>query len=99
MASAPEGFHADGDGLYLNVRANRRSWAFVFHLDGKRKEMGLGPAGPNGVSLAEARLKTAEARKLAREGIKPIEERRKARLKGKTFGDVAAEFIAAKSPG
>jgi hypothetical protein len=37
------GFYADGHGLYLRVgSATSRSWVFVWHERGKRREMGLG---------------------------------------------------------
>ena len=41
---------------------------------GKQREAGLGPAGPGGASLKEARDKAAEGRKLIRAGIDPIGE-------------------------
>src|SRR6516164_9304694 len=41
------GYHADGDGLYLVVdQSGARRWAFIYHTDGKRREMGLGSIDP-----------------------------------------------------
>ena len=74
-AKGPAVLH-DGGGLYLRVAAPRevrgievpgaKSWVFRFQLDGKRRDMGLGPF-PD-ISLAEARTKATEHRKLRHEG-------------------------------
>lgn len=72
------GYYADGGGLYFRVSAfDTRSWAFRFTLLGKAREMGLG-AYPD-VSLAEARDRAAEARRLLRDGVDPIESRKAVR--------------------
>src|SRR3954471_5661327 len=69
------GFHADGDGLYLVVdRSGARRWAFIFHSQGKRREMGLGRMG-----LKEAREKADDVRRQIRAGTDPIASRRTAR--------------------
>src|SRR6202040_1207135 len=71
---------------------------FRFTCAGRVTEMGMGNAA---VSLAQAREKAAEARKLVAAGVNPIEARREAgRLKaGKpTFGQCADALLEAKSP-
>src|SRR5690606_33418590 len=74
----PAGKHADGQGLWLVKRDKARGkWILRIVVGGKRKEMGLG-RWPD-VSIAEAREKAAEARRVARGGDCPIELRRKAR--------------------
>jgi integrase len=98
-AKGPTVLH-DGDGLYLRVTpTGGKSWVFRFQLDGKRRDMGLGSYP--GLSLADARIKAAEHRKLCREGIDPINEKqaqrqahRLAAVKSRTFKQVAGEFIA-----
>jgi integrase len=68
------GYLADGGGLYLQVTATgARSWIFRFQIDGRRREMGLGPF-PD-ISLAVARNLAAEKRALAKAGKDPITER------------------------
>ena len=47
--------YSDGGGLYLRVRASGRSWFYIGTLDGKRIELGLGPALD--VPLAKARTR------------------------------------------
>jgi integrase len=98
-ARGPAVLH-DGGGLYLRVsRTGARSWVFRFQLDGKRRDMGLGPY-PD-ISLAEARGRAAEHRKRRHDGIDPLDakeaQRQAQRLslaKGRTFREMAEEFIA-----
>lgn len=101
IPSLSPGKYIDGEGLVLVLtEKNRGKWVLRLTRDGKRREMGLGayPA----VSLAEARTKAAEARKLARDGQDPIEARRKVEPEPEpipTFAKVAAQYIADHSPG
>lgn len=69
-AAAQDGMHSDGGGLFLRVKGASRAWVFRFTVDGRKREMGLGPA--SAVSLATARTKAAEARDLVGQGIDPI---------------------------
>jgi hypothetical protein len=70
-AKGPAALH-DGGGLYLRVSATgAKSWVFRFQLDGKRRDMGLGPF-PD-ISLADARGKATEHRKLRHDGIDPLD--------------------------
>jgi integrase len=95
------GLYADGGGLYLRVKGGSRGWVFRFTLHGRKREMGLGAA--HTLTLAEAREKARESRKLLLQGVDPIEQRKQehtaARLeqaKGMTFELAAAALIAAK---
>src|SRR4051812_21756515 len=87
------GYHADGDGLYLVVdRSGARRWAFIFHAQGKRREMGLGHMG-----LKEAREKADDVRRQIRAGTDPIASRRTARdtrAAIPTFESISREVIA-----
>jgi DNA invertase Pin-like site-specific DNA recombinase len=98
VAAAKPGRYCDGLGLYFVVSDSTRKWAFRFTWRGKVTEMGLG--GVANVTLAQARDKAADARKLVAAGVNPIEVRRdasKAKIAKPTFGKVADELIAAKS--
>jgi diguanylate cyclase (GGDEF)-like protein len=76
LTKIKQGNYADGGGLYLQVsRFKTKSWVFRFTLKKISREMGLGPL--HTVTLAEARLKAENCRKQLREGIDPIEKRRK----------------------
>ena len=98
------GVHPDGRGLYLQVTEGGRSWLFRFTLNGKQRWMGLGPVYD--VPLAEAREAAAQCRRMLREGIDPIEQRRArkeaARIeaaKSVLFRDCAEQYITAHKPG
>lgn len=103
-AKGPAVLH-DGGGLYLRVSATgAKSWVFRFQLDGKRRDMGLGPF-PD-ISLAEARGNASAHRKQRHEGIDPLDakaaQRQAQRLsvaKGRTFREVAEEFIGRNEAG
>ncbi|MDE2133830.1 MAG: tyrosine-type recombinase/integrase [Alphaproteobacteria bacterium] len=100
-----KGMYPDGDGLYLQVTASSaRSWIYRYMLHGRAREMGLGSLRE--FSLAEARIRAAECRKLRADGIDPIDRRRAARsgqrlatAKAMTFEDAAKAYIEANSPG
>jgi integrase len=95
----------DGGGLYLRVSGTgARAWVFRFQLEGKRRDMGLGPY-PD-ISLAEARAKASAHRKQRHDGIDPLEAREAQRqaqrlsvVRGRTFREVAEEFIARNEVG
>jgi len=85
------GRHADGGGLYLEIKpSGSRAWLFMWKLDGKRTAMGLGsyPA----VSLANARDKAIDCRRIVAAGRNPLEESRKEAVP--TFGEVADKLLA-----
>ena len=94
------GLHADGNGLYLNVtETGAKSWRLIFSFRGKRRELGLGPV--NALSLAEAREKATEARRLRNQGVDPkeawrLQERDEA---APAFGAVALDLIESLEPG
>ncbi|MCA8930848.1 MAG: DUF4102 domain-containing protein, partial [Rhodospirillaceae bacterium] len=68
---AAAGLYADGGGLYLQVTAaGAKTWIFRFQIAGRRRDMGLGSARV--VTLAEARAKAQDARRLVAQGIDPI---------------------------
>ncbi|MGZ8368679.1 MAG: Arm DNA-binding domain-containing protein, partial [Rhodoplanes sp.] len=77
------GMYADGAGLYLQVSGDgatriAKSWIYRYTLNGRAREMGLGPLSAFG--LAEARERAAEQRRLKHEGIDPIDARRAKRI-------------------
>ena len=99
------GHYAVGDACYLQIAAGgTRSWVLRYTLNGRARYMGLGSA--NLVSLAEARAKARDARRLLLDKIDPIEARRaqhRERLletaRGKTFRDCTEGYIASHEAG
>lgn len=113
VESAGPGKHGDTTpGLFLRVsEAGARKWVLRYQLNGQRREMGLGGAGKDGVSLADARRLASEARQLVSVGRDPLETRREAEEAERaaeaakvadetrpTFGQVADAVIETMRP-
>lgn len=108
LARTP-GRHTLGDGLLMQVRASTRpgtppraQFLFRYQLRGARRELGLGPVGP--VTLAEAKERLFEARRLLARGIDPVAQRHaeaqevEASANG-TFDAIAADYIESHKAG
>jgi integrase len=104
------GRYAVGHGVYLQITGDRgRSWVFRFEREyggGKRRgrHIGLGPCAL--VSLAEAREKGLEYRRLLLNGIDPLEHKKalrqralEAAARSVTFRECAERYIAAHEAG
>ena len=64
------GRHADGGGLYLRIApSGARSWGFMYAIDGKRTELGLGSVAS--IPLATARRLAREMREAVAVGTDP----------------------------
>ena len=89
------GLHGDGGTLYLAVApGGSKSWIQRLTIDGKRRDIGLG--GFPLVSLAEARHKAFENRRLAWAGGDPRAAKRRARVP--TFREAAERTFDANRP-
>ncbi len=90
----------DARGLYLEVKPNGvRAWRYRFKLSGKASWFALGDY-PS-ISLANAREKCDEARRLVRQGISPVQNRQLEKITreldaSNTFESVASEWLALK---
>ena len=85
--------HADAGGLYLEVTAGgSKLWRWKFRVGPKEKRLALGqyPA----VSLAAARRKRDDARKLLEAGTDPSEARKDAKRLALTSAEQSFESIA-----
>lgn len=99
------GRYADGGGLYLQVsEQGTKSWLFRFMLNGKARQMGLGPV--HTISLSEAREASLKSRKLLLEGIDPIAARDRERASQRaqdatamTFKECAETYIKSHKAG
>ncbi|MFJ2995694.1 tyrosine-type recombinase/integrase [Pandoraea sp. NPDC087047] len=99
------GLYADGGGLYLQItKAGVKSWLYRYMRDGKARAMGLGPL--HTISLAEARTRALECRKILLDGRDPLDEKEQQRVsrkvanaKNKTFMECAEAYIDAHKAG
>lgn len=99
------GRYSDGGGLYLQVtRDGVKSWVFRYMRHKKARTMGLGPL--HTVSLADARIKAMECRKLLLNGSDPLasrqaeaEERRARHARSKTFAQCCEAYVEAHKAG
>ena len=99
------GYHADGAGLYLSIKpSGAKSWIFRYRRDGREREMGLGSA--NTFTLAEARERALEQRKLLTDGLDPLDSKSAAKLARSmaeanviTFDAAAADYIESHQRG
>lgn len=93
---------SDSGGLFLHISPkNHKSWRFKYRMEGKEQLLTLG-VYPE-VSLAEAREKRNDARKLLREGRDPRIAAKRARLIGgsgtfQTFEQAAREWHTVQKP-
>ena len=105
---ARPGRHSVGNGVYLQITGRGRSWVFRYEraYEGKRRgrHVGLGPCAL--VSLAEARAKGLELRRLLTNGLDPLDYKRAARQQALeaaarevTFRECAERYIAAHESG
>lgn len=86
--------HGDGNGLYLRIGpTGSKSWILRTVVHGRRRDLGIGSASL--VSLAEAREKARELRKIAREGGDPDAVRKRESL---TFEEAAKRVHASLLP-
>jgi integrase len=93
------GMYADGGSLYMRIApGGSRQWIFRYIRGGKLHDMGLGPI--HTLSLAEARERATEARKLLLDGIDPVAAKRArlaalkaAEAKDMTFAKCVEGFI------
>lgn len=112
VRTAGPGRYGDGAGLYLLARPDGgRFWVARYVINGRMREAGLGPAGgPAPVTLAEAREKARDIRRMLREGRDPLAEREAAKAaakaaaqdqaaRGVTFREAAALYVAAQEAG
>ena len=74
------GRYADGGTLFLYVApGGTKSWVQRLTINGRRRDIGLG--GCSLVSLADARDKAIDNRRIARSGGDPLAARRRASVK------------------
>ncbi len=122
VRTAGPGRHADGlaPGLYLTVRNGKRSWIYRFTSptqkkpgsnSGRLRDMAVGPVALEtdqpGLTLAKARERAADLRKLILGGVDPLDHEAEAaaaqaaeaeasRAAGTTFAEAAQRMLKAR---
>ena len=92
--SEPGMYHADVT-LYLNIaRGGSKSWIQRLTIEGKRRDIGLGPFPV--IGLAEARRRAFANRVAVAEGRDPLADKR--RTKAPTFREAAERTFEANRP-
>lgn len=87
----------DRDGMYVHVTTRGTiSFRFDYRLNGRRETLTLGKYAASDLSLARARERCLDARRLVAEGLSPAIERQreKRRLKeAKSFGEFGERWM------
>lgn len=88
---------ADRDGMYVAVLPSGTiSFRYDYLFNGRRETLTMGTYGPAGLSLAEARGRLVDARRLIASGLSPATEKRRAKnavKEARTFGAWANEWV------
>jgi integrase len=97
VATAKDGWHADGGGLYLRISdgGKRRRWVYRYVRSGKVAEIGVGAA--SAVGLAQAREQRGKLSEEVAKGYNPIHERKRRereQASRKSFAEVAGLVLA-----
>jgi integrase len=114
VENAKPGRHVDGAGLMLYVQpTGAKSWVLRIQINGRRRDIGLGSVSRYDLlpelddipllekcvlTLAEARLKAATLRQMAKAGRDPVTELLKDRSPIPNFKDAALRTYDAKLP-
>jgi integrase len=99
------GHHGDGLNLYLQIgKTGAKSWLFRYMVDGRSRELGLGPL--HTVSLAAARERAKAAREALLAGVDPLEAKREKvaairaqEARSMTFAECAHAYLSEHSSG
>jgi len=92
-AISEPGRYIDGDGLMLRVtESGSKNWILRVRIEGERRDVGLGSFKV--VTLAEAREKAREYRRLIAQGVDPVAEKKKVVDPVPTFREAATRVHA-----
>ncbi|WP_129088608.1 tyrosine-type recombinase/integrase, partial [Cronobacter sakazakii] len=88
---------SDRDGLYVAVLTSGAvSFRYDYRINGRRETLTIGRYGPDGISLAEARVELNTAKKLLSQGISPAAAKRdgKNQIRGaETFATFTVAYM------
>lgn len=88
---------SDGDGLYVEVSTTGAiSFRFNYRINNRQETLTIGQWGVGGISLAEAREKLHDAKRMIRDGISPALSKSRAKnrvTEQRSFGEWADEWL------
>jgi integrase len=88
---------ADRDGMYLTVaKTGTKTFRYDYRINGRRETLTIGRYGKAGITLAIAREKLLDAKKMIADGLSPAREKKRAKVKSKaegTFGELAQRWL------
>ncbi|EQC0140446.1 TPA: tyrosine-type recombinase/integrase [Pseudomonas aeruginosa] len=89
---------SDRDGMYVTVSPGGTvTFRYDYRLNGRRETLTIGRYGPAGISLAMAREKLLDAKRMVAQGISPSLEKQRAKRRltaAKSFGDMLKSWLA-----
>lgn len=89
---------ADRDGMYVSVsKTGTKTFRYDYRINGRRETLTIGRYGKYGITLAAAREKLVDAKRLIEDGKSPAKEKKRAKTRSKregTFGDLATQWLA-----
>lgn len=88
---------SDRDGMYVTVSPGGTvTFRYDYRLNGRRETLTIGRYGPAGISLAMAREKLLDAKRMVAQGISPSLEKQRAKRRltaAKSFGDMLKRWL------
>lgn len=89
---------SDRDGMYVTVSPSGTvTFRYDYRLNGRRETLTIGRYGPAGISLALAREKLLDAKRMVAQGHSPSLEKQRAKRRltaAKAFGEVLKSWLA-----
>lgn len=88
---------ADRDGMYVSVsKTGTKTFRYDYRVNGRRETLTIGRYGKYGITLAAAREKLIDAKRLVDEGVSPAKEKKRAKTRSKregTLGELAIQWL------
>ncbi len=89
---------ADRDGMYVSVsKTGTKTFRYDYRINGRRETLTIGRYGKYGITLAAAREKLVDAKRLIDDGLSPAKEKKRAKTRSKrdgTFGELTAQWLS-----
>lgn len=88
---------SDRDGMYVTVsKTGTKTFRYDYRINGRRETLTIGRYGRYGMTLAAAREKLIDAKKLIADGVSPAKEKKREKTRAKmegTFGEIAQRWL------